>query len=54
MWTEPKTDWTPSDGVADDDFNRIEGNTLDNHDRLDLLDLLIENYQRKVRIGGIA
>lgn len=25
-WVTPKTDWTPADGVADDDFNRIEGN----------------------------
>jgi hypothetical protein len=26
-YIEPKTDWDPSDGVTDDDLNRIEGNT---------------------------
>ena len=25
-WQTPKVDWTPADGVADADFNRIEGN----------------------------
>lgn len=25
-WQTPKTDWTPADGVADADLNRIEGN----------------------------
>lgn len=25
-WQTPKTNWTPADGVADADFNRIEGN----------------------------
>ncbi|MDQ7794159.1 MAG: hypothetical protein RDU89_07065 [bacterium] len=25
-WQTPKTDWTPADGVADADINRIEGN----------------------------
>jgi microcystin-dependent protein len=25
-WQTPKTDWTPADGVADSDLNRIEGN----------------------------
>ena len=25
-WIEPKTDWSPADGVADSDLNRIEGN----------------------------
>lgn len=25
-WQTPKTNWDPTDGVADDDFNRIEGN----------------------------
>lgn len=27
-WQTPKTDWTPADGVADVDFNRIEGNIV--------------------------
>lgn len=26
-WITPKTDWAPSNTVADSDFNRIEGNT---------------------------
>jgi hypothetical protein len=28
-WMVPKTNWTPVEGVADVDLNRIEGNTLD-------------------------
>lgn len=27
QYTEPKTDWSSSDGVSADDFNRIEQNT---------------------------
>ena len=30
-YVTPKTDWTSSDGVDEDDMNRIEGNTLQNH-----------------------
>lgn len=34
-WATPKTDWTPANGVADTDFNRIEENTrvLGEYDR---------------------
>lgn len=28
-WLAPKTNWTPADGVADVDYNRMEGNDLD-------------------------
>lgn len=28
-WQTPKTDWGPTDGVRDSDFNRIEGNILE-------------------------
>lgn len=31
-WQEPKTDWKAADVVSKDDFNRIEGNTLDLRD----------------------
>lgn len=27
-WVNPKTDWTPADGIRDSDINRIEGNIL--------------------------
>lgn len=33
-WKTPKTDWTAADVLGPNDFNRIEGNTLDNHERL--------------------
>lgn len=32
-WQTPKVDWAPEDGVLDADFNRIEGNIKDLHDR---------------------
>lgn len=32
-WQTPKLDWAPEDGVLDADFNRIEGNIQDLHDR---------------------
>lgn len=64
-WITPKTDWTPPDGVADSDFNRIEGNILDVKGRVDGHDTAIgnlqtavytdlSNYQRKVRLGGLG
>ena len=31
-WQTPKIDWSPEDGVRNDDFNRIEGNIKDIHD----------------------
>ena len=34
-WKPPKINYIPADGVTDDDLNRVEGNTLDNHDRVD-------------------
>ena len=34
-WKLPKINYIPADGVTDDDLNRVEGNTLDNHDRVD-------------------
>ena len=34
-WKPPKINYIPSDGVTDEDLNRVEGNTLANHDRLD-------------------
>lgn len=34
----PKTDWQASDAPGPGDFNRIEGNIKDNHDRLDQID----------------
>lgn len=33
-WKTPKTDWAANDVLGPNDFNRIEGNTLDNHERL--------------------
>ena len=33
-WKTPKTDWAANDVLGPNDFNRIEGNTLDNHQRL--------------------
>ena len=33
-WETPKTDWAANDVLGPTDFNRIEGNTLDNHERL--------------------
>lgn len=33
-WQGTKTDWTPDDGADNDNFNRIEGNVQDNHERL--------------------
>jgi hypothetical protein len=33
-WKTPKTDWAANDVPGPNDFNRIEGNTLDNHERL--------------------
>lgn len=30
-WITPKTDWTPVDGIADTDLNRIEGNILESY-----------------------
>lgn len=56
-WQTPKTDWTPADGVADTDINRIEGNieelktTTDTHTQQ--LTYILENIQ-KVRLGGIG
>lgn len=32
-WQTPKVDWAPEDGVLDADFNRIEGNIQDLHNR---------------------
>lgn len=32
-WQTPKVDWAPEDGVLNSDFNRIEGNIKDLHDR---------------------
>ena len=37
-WQIPKIDWTPSNNIHDEDLNRIEGNTKDNHDRLNQID----------------
>ena len=34
-WKPPKINYIPADGVTDEDLNRVEGNTLDNHDRVD-------------------
>ncbi|OCL26318.1 hypothetical protein U472_09930 [Orenia metallireducens] len=36
-WEGTKTDWTPDDGVDNKNFNRIEGNIQDNHNRLNSL-----------------
>ena len=33
-WKTPKTDWTVDDGISAEDLRRIEGNTLDNHERI--------------------
>ena len=43
-WKTPKTDWTAADVPGPNDFNRIEGNTLNNHERLNN----IENGTTKV------
>jgi hypothetical protein len=34
-WALPKTNWVPTDGVTDNDFNRIEENTQYLKDRAD-------------------
>ena len=36
-WQTPKTDWAPEDGVMDIDFNRIENNIQDLHERSNIL-----------------
>ena len=37
-WQDPITNWTADKNVHRDDFNRIEGNTKNNHDRLNQID----------------
>ncbi len=34
-WKTPKTDWAANDEPIKDDFNRIEGNIKDNHERIE-------------------
>jgi hypothetical protein len=35
-WDTPVVDWVPADGIANTDLNRIEGNTLSNHNRFEV------------------
>jgi len=55
VWTTPKTDWTPVDGVADEDFNRIEANLLHLYNLLmtggDLTGLINIAGPKGLRIG---
>lgn len=37
-WIEPFLNWNTSSVPSPGDFNRIEGNIKDNHDRLDMID----------------
>lgn len=56
-WVTPKTDWAPANGVADTDFNRIEGNEVELKTLTDNLSTalaaMLENA-RKVRNGGLG
>lgn len=47
-WKTPKTDWTAADVPGPNDFNRIEENTLDNHERLNGHDSDIVNLNSRI------
>jgi hypothetical protein len=47
-WETPKTDWAANDVLGPNDFNRIEGNTLDNHERLNGHDSDIANHNSRI------
>src|SRR5690554_6252131 len=47
-WKTPKTDWTANDVPVPKDFNRIEGNTLDNRKRLNGHDSDIANLNSRI------
>lgn len=47
-WQAPKTDWEAQDGVRNTDLNRIEGNTLDLHQRTTGVETGLETLQQTV------
>jgi hypothetical protein len=47
-WKTPKTDWAANDVLGPNDFNRIEGNTLDNHERLNGHESNIANHNSRI------
>lgn len=51
-WLTPKTDWDLPDGVRNTDFNRIEGNILELHERANRTDVafdaLVQNVEGRL------
>ena len=53
-WTAPKTDWAPTDGIADTDLNRIEGDVEYLGEHVDALENTFELSASHIGSSGIS